>query len=51
MGPVRAVIVGGIGSLMVTGLWTVFFPALRNADALTAESLMQPEEQLEQPSI
>jgi hypothetical protein len=51
MGPVRAVIVGGIGSLMVTGLWTVFFPALRNADALTVESLMQPEEQLEQPSI
>lgn len=50
-GPVRAVVIGGIGSLMVTGLWTVLFPALRNADALTAESLMQPEEQLEQPSI
>lgn len=51
MGPVRAVVAGGIGSLMVTGLWAVFFPALREADALTAESLMQPEEQLEQPSI
>ncbi|HEX6770583.1 MAG TPA: MFS transporter [Acidobacteriaceae bacterium] len=50
-GPVRAVVLGGIGSLMVTGLWTVLFPALRNADALTAASLMQPEEQLEQPSI
>jgi hypothetical protein len=49
-GPVRAVVLGGIGSLMVTGLWAAFFPALRNADALTAESLMQPEEQLEQPS-
>jgi MFS family permease len=51
MGPVRAVVLGGIGSLMVTGLWTAFFPALREADALTAASLMQPEEQLEQPSI
>jgi hypothetical protein len=35
----------------VTGLWAVLFPTLRNADALAAESLMQPEEQLEQPSI
>ena len=51
MGPVRAVVLGGIGSLMVTGLWTVLFPSLRDADALSAESLMQPEEQLEQPSI
>ena len=51
MGPVRAVVVGGIGSLMVTGLWTALFPALRNADTLSAKSLMQPEEQLEQPSI
>ena len=50
-GPVRAVVIGGIGSLVVTGLWTALFPSLRNADALTAESLMQPEEQLEQPSI
>jgi MFS family permease len=51
MGPVRAVVVGGIGSLIVTGLWTALFPALRNADTLSAKSLMQPEEQLEQPSI
>lgn len=50
-GPVRAVVAGGIGSLMITGLWTVFFPALRDANELSAESLMQPEEQLEQPSI
>ncbi len=39
-GAVRAVVIGGIGSLMVTGLWSVFFPALRNADELTAESLL-----------
>jgi len=41
-GAVPAVVVGGIGSLVVTGLAAVFFPALRRADALTAESLAQP---------
>jgi MFS family permease len=40
-GAVRAVVVGGIGSLIVTGLAGMLFPALRNADALSAESLMQ----------
>ncbi len=50
-GPVRAVVMGGIGSLVVTGLWATFFPALRDADQLSAESLMPPEEQLEQPLI
>jgi hypothetical protein len=39
-GAVRAVVIGGIGSMMVTGAASVLFPALRNADALTAESLM-----------
>jgi hypothetical protein len=38
------VVVGGIGSLMVTGLWSVFFPALRNADELTAEALLAARE-------
>jgi MFS family permease len=40
-GAVRAVVVGGIGSLIVTGLAGALFPALRNADALYAESLME----------
>jgi hypothetical protein len=40
-GAVRAVVVGGIGSLVVTGLAGTLFPALRHADALSAESLMQ----------
>jgi MFS family permease len=40
-GAVRAVVVGGIGSLIVTGLAAALFPALRNADALSAESLME----------
>jgi MFS family permease len=39
-GAVRAVVLGGIGSMMVTGAASALFPALRNADALSAESLM-----------
>ena len=40
-GAVRAVVVGGIGSLIVTGFASTLFPALRRADTLSAESLMQ----------
>jgi MFS family permease len=40
-GAVRAVVAGGIGALIVTGLASTLFPALRQADALTTESLMQ----------
>jgi MFS family permease len=40
-GAVRAVVIGGIGSMIVTGAAGVLFPALRRADALTAESLME----------
>jgi hypothetical protein len=40
-GAVRAVVIGGIGSLVVTGAAAALFPGLRRADALTAESLMQ----------
>jgi MFS family permease len=42
-GAVRAVVIGGIGSLVITGLWSVFFPSLRRADALTPEALMNAE--------
>ena len=44
-GAVRAVVLGGVASMAVTGLWSVFFPALRHADALTAESLVALEKQ------
>lgn len=47
-GAVRAVVLGGIGSLAVTGLWAVFFPALRRADKLTAEDLIAVERELSQ---
>lgn len=42
-GAVRAVVIGGIGSLLVTGLWAAFFPSLRRADQLSSESLMSAE--------
>ena len=42
-GAVRAVVIGGIASMVVTGSWSVFFPALRHADALTSESLIALE--------
>jgi MFS family permease len=40
-GAVPAVVVGGIGSLIVTATATGLFPALRRADALSAGSLME----------
>jgi len=45
-GAVRAVVIGGIGSLLVTTSASVLFPKLRRADALTAESLMEAEREL-----
>jgi hypothetical protein len=44
-GAVRAVVVGGVGALAITGIWSVLFPALRGIDQLTEESLMQAEEE------
>ena len=45
-GAVRAVVLGGIGSVLVTGWAAAAFPALRNADALTTESLRGADESL-----
>lgn len=39
-GAVRATIVGGVGALVVSGLWSVLFPSLRQADELTAAALL-----------
>jgi hypothetical protein len=33
---------------MVTGLWSVFFPALRQADRLTTEDLMAVEREFDE---
>jgi hypothetical protein len=34
VGPIAALVGGGIGTLIVTSLWTRLFPALRKADRL-----------------
>ena len=44
-GAVRAVVIGGVASMAVTGGWSVFFPALRHADRLSAEDLIELERQ------
>jgi hypothetical protein len=41
LGTVPAVILGGIGTLVVTALWAWMFPELRNADTLTVPQLEQ----------
>src|ERR1019366_969368 len=38
-GVVRATVGGGVGSLVIAGLWSILFPNLRHADELTAVSL------------
>jgi MFS family permease len=38
-GAVRATVIGGIGALVVAGVWSTLFPSLRHADELTAASL------------
>ncbi len=45
-GAVRAVVVGGVGTLVVMGAAAALFPALRKADALTAESLMEANKEM-----
>jgi MFS family permease len=38
-GAVRATVAGGVGALVVAGLWAGFFPGLREVDELTVEAL------------
>ena len=38
-GAVRATVIGGLGALAIAGVWSVVFPELRRANALTAEAL------------
>jgi MFS-type transporter involved in bile tolerance (Atg22 family) len=46
LGAVPAVILGGIASVIVTFSASIIFPKLRRADALTAESLMEINQEL-----
>jgi len=45
-GPVRAVVIGGLASMVVTASAAGLFPQLRRADALTPESLRGAEREL-----
>jgi MFS family permease len=45
-GAVRAVVIGGIGSMLVTASAAGLFPQLRRADALTVEALMASQLEL-----
>jgi MFS family permease len=45
-GAVKAVVIGGIASMVVTTSAAVLFPQLRRVDALTAESLLGAEREL-----
>ncbi|WP_263410617.1 MFS transporter [Terriglobus tenax] len=44
LGAVRAVVIGGVLSLTVTGLWSVLFKPLRDVDQLSAEELLPVHE-------
>lgn len=46
VGPVMAVVLGGIGTLIVTGTWAAIFPALRKADRLDGSDLPPPPEKV-----
>lgn len=45
-GAVPAVVIGGIGSLIVTASAAIIFPKLRRADSLSADALMEAEREL-----
>lgn len=51
LGPVGAVLVGGGGAILVTLLWTVLFPSIRNARSFEPpQSVLDAEkQQMEQP--
>jgi len=40
LGAMRATVFGGVGALIVAGLWSALFPELRNADELTSAALL-----------
>jgi MFS family permease len=50
-GTVPAVVLGGIGTLVVIALWTWLFPELRQAGELTSIKSLQSEEEAEQRTL
>ena len=43
LGPVGAVVAGGAGAIMVTGLWTYLFPELKNARTFEPQYRMRAD--------
>lgn len=50
LGAVRATVAGGIGALIVTGLWSWFFPSLRETDELSSKALRASHQETQQPA-
>jgi hypothetical protein len=46
-GAVRATMVGGLGALVVAGVWAGLFPSLRHVDELSSKALLH--EAIEEP--
>lgn len=44
-GAVPSVVVGGVGAIVVTGLWAAIFPSIRRVDQLSEDELMGAREQ------
>ena len=44
-GAVPAVVIGGIGSIVVTCAWTLLFPSLRNVNQLSERELLGAEQE------
>ena len=44
-GAVNAVVIGGIGAIVVTGAWTLMFPSLRHVNRLSEDELLGMEEE------
>jgi MFS family permease len=44
-GAVPAVIVGGVGAMVVTGAWALLFPSLRRVDRLSVDELLGMQEE------
>lgn len=47
-GTVPSVVIGGVGSLLISSLWGLLFPSLRQADQLTPEALLPREDPAKQ---
>jgi MFS family permease len=48
-GTVRSVVLGGVGTILVTGLWAWFFPALRKVESLSVEPEQAPADYVCKP--